>query len=113
MHICFRTSKRLCAETVCPFQGRLNIRLMSEEKHEHFMRAALEEARKGLSQTSPNPAVGAVLVVHNRIVARGHHRHAGSPHAEVECLGKFTAPISEDAILYVTLEPCSTTGRTS
>jgi len=51
---------------------------------ERFMRIALSEARKSLGQTSPNPAVGAVLVVRNRIVGRGHHRQAGKPHAEIE-----------------------------
>jgi diaminohydroxyphosphoribosylaminopyrimidine deaminase/5-amino-6-(5-phosphoribosylamino)uracil reductase len=79
---------------------------------EDFMRAALREARKSLGRTSPNPAVGAVLVVQNQIVARGHHRRAGLPHAEVECLRNFGRAIPKGAILYVTLEPCSTVGRT-
>jgi len=76
------------------------------------MRAALDEAREGLGQTSPNPAVGAVLVVRDRIVSRGHHRQAGAAHAEVECLGKFRGKIPAGATLYVSLEPCSTAGRT-
>ena len=76
------------------------------------MRAALREARKGLGQTSPNPAVGAVLVIDGKIVAKGHHERAGWPHAEIECLRSFKKPIPKSAILYVTLEPCSTTGRT-
>jgi diaminohydroxyphosphoribosylaminopyrimidine deaminase / 5-amino-6-(5-phosphoribosylamino)uracil reductase len=79
---------------------------------ERFMRTALTEARKSIGQTSPNPAVGAVLVVENRIVARGHHRQAGSPHAEIECLRSFRRNVPKNAALYVTLEPCSTTGRT-
>ena len=83
-----------------------------EEKHELFMRSALSEARKSIGQTSPNPAVGAVLVVGNRIVARGHHRQAGFPHAEIECLRSFRRKVPKNATLYVTLEPCSTTGRT-
>jgi diaminohydroxyphosphoribosylaminopyrimidine deaminase / 5-amino-6-(5-phosphoribosylamino)uracil reductase len=77
------------------------------------MRAALAEAKKGLGKTSPNPAVGAVLVTGNRIVARGHHRQAGGDHAEVDCLRKVAGPVSPGAILYVTLEPCSTRGRTA
>lgn len=77
-----------------------------------FMRAALAEARRGLGLTSPNPAVGAVLVVGKKIVARGHHRRAGAPHAEVECLARFGRRLPANAIMYVTLEPCSTTGRT-
>ena len=77
------------------------------------MRAALKEAQKGIGQTSPNPAVGAVLVVADRIVAKGHHRGAGHEHAEVECMRTFGAEIPARAILYITLEPCSTFGRTS
>jgi diaminohydroxyphosphoribosylaminopyrimidine deaminase/5-amino-6-(5-phosphoribosylamino)uracil reductase len=81
--------------------------------HEKFMRAALAEAEKGLGKTSPNPAVGAVLVNDNRIIARGCHRQAGGDHAEVDCLRKLAEPIPPGAILYVTLEPCSTQGRTA
>jgi diaminohydroxyphosphoribosylaminopyrimidine deaminase / 5-amino-6-(5-phosphoribosylamino)uracil reductase len=77
------------------------------------MRAALREARKALGQTSPNPAVGAVLVIDNRIAAKGHHRKAGGDHAEIECLRDFGAPVPTRATLYVTLEPCSTAGRTA
>jgi len=85
---------------------------MNRERDERFMRAAINEAKKALGQTSPNPAVGAVLVVGNRIVATGHHRGAGRDHAEVECLRSFAAPVPARATLYVTLEPCSTKGRT-
>ena len=76
------------------------------------MREALREARKSVGQTSPNPAVGAVLVLKNRVVARGHHRRAGLPHAEIECLRSFKRAVPKDAVLYVTLEPCSSLGRT-
>lgn len=79
---------------------------------ERFMNIALAEARKSLGQTSPNPAVGAVLVSQNRILARGHHRQAGEPHAEINCLRNVRKKIPRDSTLYVTLEPCSTTGRT-
>jgi diaminohydroxyphosphoribosylaminopyrimidine deaminase / 5-amino-6-(5-phosphoribosylamino)uracil reductase len=79
---------------------------------EDFMAVALDEARKGVDLTSPNPAVGALLVLKNRIVARGHHRRAGSPHAEIECLTSFGRSVPAEATLYVTLEPCSTVGRT-
>ena len=77
------------------------------------MRAALVEAEKGLGTTSPNPAVGAVLVWRNRIIAHGHHRRAGGDHAEIDCLRKLADPIPAEAVLYVTLEPCSTRGRTA
>ncbi len=76
------------------------------------MRAALIEAEKGIGLTSPNPAVGAVLVVDNKILAKGHHRRAGEAHAEIECLRAIGGRAAKRATLYVTLEPCSTTGRT-
>ena len=76
------------------------------------MRVALREARRALGRTSPNPAVGAVLVSGGRIIAKGHHRKAGAPHAEIECLRDLKKAVPKNAILYVTLEPCSTTGRT-
>jgi diaminohydroxyphosphoribosylaminopyrimidine deaminase/5-amino-6-(5-phosphoribosylamino)uracil reductase len=79
---------------------------------EEFMREALREARKGAGQTSPNPAVGAVLVSGNQIVSRGYHRGAGLPHAEIECLQRFKRSVPKDAVLYVTLEPCSSVGKT-
>src|SRR5213595_3676449 len=83
-----------------------------QSAHEKFMRVALVEAEKGWGTTSPNPAVGAVLVLRNRIIARGHHRRAGGDHAEIDCLRKVADPIPAEAVLYVTLEPCSTRGRT-
>jgi diaminohydroxyphosphoribosylaminopyrimidine deaminase/5-amino-6-(5-phosphoribosylamino)uracil reductase len=83
---------------------------MSDEK---FMRAALIEAERGCGHTSPNPAVGAVIVRGGRIVARGFHRRAGEAHAEIEALGALKNPAqARGATLYVTLEPCSTHGRT-
>jgi diaminohydroxyphosphoribosylaminopyrimidine deaminase/5-amino-6-(5-phosphoribosylamino)uracil reductase len=84
-----------------------------QNTREEFMRAALLEAKKGLGTTSPNPAVGAVLVWRNRIIARGHHRQAGGDHAEIDCLRELDDPLPAEAVLYVTLEPCSTRGRTA
>src|SRR6476660_237845 len=86
---------------------------MTTDRDEKFMRAALVEAKKALGRTSPNPAVGGVLLIDNRIVSKGHHREAGRAHAEIECLRDFGAPIPARATLYVTLEPCSTAGRTA
>lgn len=77
------------------------------------MRAALVEARKGLGQTSPNPAVGAVIVRGDRIVARGYHHAAGQPHAEIEAIRALKRPeAARGATICITLEPCSTHGRT-
>ena len=83
---------------------------MDDEK---YMRAALREARRGLGHTSPNPEVGAVIVRGGRIVARGFHRSAGKPHAEIEAIAALKNPnLARGASIYVTLEPCSTHGRT-
>jgi diaminohydroxyphosphoribosylaminopyrimidine deaminase/5-amino-6-(5-phosphoribosylamino)uracil reductase len=77
---------------------------------ETFMRAALAEAGKGLGFTHPNPAVGALVVKGGRILARGWHQKAGGPHAEIAAIRR--ADRTKGATLYVTLEPCSTHGRT-
>lgn len=76
-----------------------------------FMREALRQARKGAGRTSPNPAVGAVIVRDGRIMASGFHRKAGLPHAEVDALNRLGGA-AEGATLYVTLEPCNHYGRT-
>ncbi len=76
-----------------------------------FMRLALREARKGLGRTSPNPMVGAVIVRKGAIVAKGYHRRAGLPHAEIEALSRLENVYPGDS-LYVTLEPCNHLGRT-
>ncbi len=90
------------------------------------MRHALDEGRRGVGLTSPNPPVGAVIVIEkegmirggNRltgeIIGRGWHRRAGGPHAEIEAL-RDAAENGRDvrgATIYITLEPCSTQGRT-
>ena len=76
------------------------------------MRTALAEARRGIGRASPNPAVGAVLVRGQRVISRGYHRASGLPHAEIECLTAAPRGSLRSAALYVTLEPCSTIGRT-
>ncbi|MBW2135938.1 MAG: bifunctional diaminohydroxyphosphoribosylaminopyrimidine deaminase/5-amino-6-(5-phosphoribosylamino)uracil reductase RibD [Deltaproteobacteria bacterium] len=76
------------------------------------MREALRLARKGLGRTSPNPAVGAVIVRRDRVIAKGYHRRAGDKHAEVDAIDKVKGSLQPDDILYVTLEPCHHYGRT-
>jgi diaminohydroxyphosphoribosylaminopyrimidine deaminase/5-amino-6-(5-phosphoribosylamino)uracil reductase len=76
-----------------------------------FMREALRQARKGLGRTSPNPAVGAVVVRDGCILAKGYHRKAGLAHAEVEALSKLGGR-ADGGTLYVNLEPCNHYGRT-
>ena len=76
------------------------------------MKAALLQARKGSGRTSPNPAVGAVVVRDGEIVASGFHKRAGGRHAEVAALEKLGGKASGGDTLYVTLEPCNHFGRT-
>ena len=78
-----------------------------------FMRMAIREARKGTGMTRPNPPVGAVVVsADGTVLGRGYHHKAGGPHAEVNAVGDCGAADLSSATIYVTLEPCSTTGRT-
>ncbi|MEE4352019.1 MAG: bifunctional diaminohydroxyphosphoribosylaminopyrimidine deaminase/5-amino-6-(5-phosphoribosylamino)uracil reductase RibD [Desulfatiglans sp.] len=75
------------------------------------MKVALHLARKGLGRTSPNPAVGAVIVKEGRILSKGYHKGAGLPHAEVDALNRLGSK-APDATLYVNLEPCNHYGKT-
>ena len=79
-----------------------------------FMRQALRLALRGCGMTSPNPMVGAVLVKGNQVIGAGWHHQAGKPHAEIEALqdAQTRENDARGATLYVTLEPCSTHGRT-
>ncbi len=75
------------------------------------MRMALKLARKGRFATSPNPAVGCIIVRDHVIIGSGFHHRAGEDHAEVMAL-KSAGYRVEGATAYVTLEPCSHYGRT-
>ena len=79
---------------------------------EHFMRAALQMAERGMA--AGGPPVGACLVQHDRVVASGHNSVIGeldaTAHAEISViraacreLRSLTLP---DSTLYVTVEPC-------
>jgi len=76
-----------------------------------WMVQALELAQKAWGMTAPNPMVGCVVVKSNTLVGRGYHHKAGEAHAEVNAL-RDAGDAARDAVAYVTLEPCSTTGRT-
>jgi len=78
---------------------------------EKFMRLALRLAARGKGMTSPNPRVGAVVVKEGMIVGKGWHKRPGEPHAEVIAL-RGAGDAAAGSTLYVTLEPCSTYGRT-
>src|SRR3954470_19763778 len=86
--------------------------MTTHSEHEIFMRRALELARSVWGNTHPNPMVGALIVEEGNVVAEGATAPDGGPHAERLALlnrGKVPRP---GATMYVTLEPCSTQGRT-
>ncbi|HTV06702.1 MAG TPA: bifunctional diaminohydroxyphosphoribosylaminopyrimidine deaminase/5-amino-6-(5-phosphoribosylamino)uracil reductase RibD [Acidobacteriaceae bacterium] len=76
-----------------------------------FMRRALDLAHQSVGLASPNPAVGCVLVKHDDIIGEGFHSYDQRDHAEVVAL-KAAGPNAKGATAYVTLEPCSHSGRT-
>ena len=78
------------------------------------MRRALRLAARAYGDTSPNPLVGALLMKRGEIIGQGWHHGAGRPHAEIEALRDAAehGHSARGATLYVTLEPCSTHGRT-
>src|SRR5712692_3035981 len=76
-----------------------------------FLREALDLARRGKGQTSPNPMVGAVLVRDGEIVGRGFHTFAAQKHAEIRALDE-AGERARGSALYINLEPCSHQGRT-
>ncbi len=75
------------------------------------MDEALALAREGAGRTSPNPAVGAVVVRDGEVIGRGFHTYAGLKHAETVALEQ-AGERARGADLYVTLEPCAHHGRT-
>ncbi|MFC1452270.1 bifunctional diaminohydroxyphosphoribosylaminopyrimidine deaminase/5-amino-6-(5-phosphoribosylamino)uracil reductase RibD [Verrucomicrobiota bacterium] len=76
-----------------------------------FMSRAIALARRMEGRTRPNPPVGAVVVRDGEVIAEACHRAAGAPHAEIAALRAAGAGAAGSA-LYVSLEPCSTQGRT-
>lgn len=76
-----------------------------------FMLRAIELAKKGRFGAHPNPMVGAVIVKDGRVIGEGAHLNYGGPHAEVNAL-KACRGGARGATLYVTLEPCTTYGKT-
>ena len=83
----------------------------SRERPTAFMRRALELAERGRRTVSPNPMVGCVIVDDGRVVGEGWHERPGGPHAEVMALAA-AGERARGATAYVTLEPCTHTGRT-
>ncbi|PIQ85609.1 MAG: riboflavin biosynthesis protein RibD [Candidatus Omnitrophica bacterium CG11_big_fil_rev_8_21_14_0_20_45_26] len=84
---------------------------LSNPHHARFMARALQLAARGRGRVSPNPLVGACVVRNGHIIAEGYHANFGGPHAEIVAL-KRLGKRAKGATLYVTLEPCSTWGKT-
>jgi len=73
------------------------------------MQRCLDLALLGAGHTAPNPMVGAVLVLEDRIIGEGYHQQYGHPHAEVNCINSVLPedePLISKSTLYVSLEPC-------
>lgn len=87
---------------------------LRRREDEAWMRLALDEAKKALRLSPPNPSVGAVIVREGRLVGAGFTQRTGGPHAEIMALRDAAArgESVEGATVYVTLEPCSHYGRT-
>ncbi|MES2597037.1 MAG: bifunctional diaminohydroxyphosphoribosylaminopyrimidine deaminase/5-amino-6-(5-phosphoribosylamino)uracil reductase RibD [Verrucomicrobiota bacterium] len=89
--------------------------VVPQEPDSRWMHLALDQAKRGVGLTSPNPPVGSVIVNQGKIIGQGYHHKAGSPHAEIEALRDaqtYNPKLLPGATLYVTLEPCCTQGRT-
>ena len=89
----------------------MNNQLTNQIHDKKYMQQALSLAQKGKGFTSPNPAVGAVVVKNNIVVGQGWHKGAGLAHAEVEAINDAGAD-AEHSTIYVTLEPCNHHGKT-
>jgi diaminohydroxyphosphoribosylaminopyrimidine deaminase/5-amino-6-(5-phosphoribosylamino)uracil reductase len=76
-----------------------------------YMQRAIRLAKKGQYTTDPNPSVGCVIVKQGEIIGEGWHQRAGEAHAEVNALAQ-AGDDAQGATAYVTLEPCSHTGKT-
>ena len=85
---------------------------MSETDDTGPMRRAIGLARRAWGATHPNPMVGCVLVENGEVTSGGFHEKDGGPHAERVALSSLMRNPRPGATLYVTMEPCSTAGRT-
>ncbi len=83
-----------------------------EESDITFMARAIQLAKKGQYTTHPNPRVGCVIVKDGKIIGEGYHQKTGQPHAEINALRDVKNGDTKGATAYVTLEPCSHTGKT-
>jgi diaminohydroxyphosphoribosylaminopyrimidine deaminase/5-amino-6-(5-phosphoribosylamino)uracil reductase len=81
--------------------------------NEFFMQRALDLARLGIGQVSPNPRVGCVIVYEGKIIGEGWHKRFGEAHAEVNAIHSVeNKALLSASTVYVNLEPCSHFGKT-
>lgn len=78
---------------------------------ESYIQLAIEIAKKGMGNVSPNPLVGCVIVKNNKIIGAGYHELFGKNHAEINAINSVIENI-EGSTMYVNLEPCSHFGKT-
>lgn len=82
-------------------------------KDEQYMKRALDIARFGLGNVSPNPMVGCVIVYEDNIIGEGWHKKFGGPHAEVYAVNNVEdKSLLHGSSIYINLEPCSYHGKT-
>ena len=80
---------------------------------EIYMQRCIDIAKRGIRAVAPNPMVGCVLVVEDKIIGEGYHERYGEAHAEVNAINNVSNQnLLKNATLYVSLEPCSHTGKT-
>lgn len=85
------------------------------EKDKMFMQRCLDLAGLAGVNVSPNPMVGAVIVLEEEIIGEGYHQFFGGPHAEVNAVNNVPSNLIDSlnqATIYVSLEPCAHTGKT-
>jgi len=86
--------------------------------HEIYMRRCMELAELGMGNVSPNPMVGAVVVLNDKVIGEGYHQKYGEAHAEVNAVNQVInrfenyAELLKQATIYVSLEPCAHYGKT-
>jgi diaminohydroxyphosphoribosylaminopyrimidine deaminase/5-amino-6-(5-phosphoribosylamino)uracil reductase len=86
--------------------------------NEDYLKRAIELAKLGLGNVSPNPIVGAVIVHQDKIIGEGYHQKYGEAHAEVNAINQVlnnfanAEDLLKEATIYVTLEPCAHFGKT-
>jgi diaminohydroxyphosphoribosylaminopyrimidine deaminase/5-amino-6-(5-phosphoribosylamino)uracil reductase len=101
--------------TNVPTMGRAIHEMLDEKALRRLLAELADEARARRFEVAPNPVVGAAVLAGSEVVARGFHEVWGEAHAEVRALeaaSRTDVPSSEWTALAVTLEPCSTQGKT-